>query len=75
MKKIKPTKNNKSKIKKTKQNKTKQNKTKKNKTKKLYLLVALAPLTSTETFEIQDYSNVFMLSACILKTNRWDLST
>jgi hypothetical protein len=46
----------------------------KNKTK-IYLLVASVPLTSTETFEIQDYSNASLLAACILKMNWWDPST
>jgi hypothetical protein len=65
--KIKPTmKNNKSKEK---------QKSKTQKKKKVYLSVASVPLTSTKTFEIQDYSNAFMLAACILKTNRWDPST
>jgi hypothetical protein len=58
-----------------KNNKSKEKQKSKTQTKKLYLSVASAPLTSIEMFEIQDYLNAFMLAACILKTNRWDLST
>jgi hypothetical protein len=58
-----------------KNNKSKEKQKSKTQKKKLYLSVASVPLTSTETFEIQDYSNAFMLAVCILKTNRWDPST
>jgi hypothetical protein len=58
-----------------KNNKSKEKQNNKTKTKKLYLSVASAPLTSTEMFEIQDYSNASMVAACILKTNRRDPST
>ena len=45
-------------------------KVKENRKVKMYLSVASAPLTSTETFEIQDYSNASIVVTCMLRTNR-----